>query len=246
MKKLTYAAGVAALGLALQADAALVLDSTITSSFLPGYSGIDPGNSLPNSPPAIRFGQLQANMSGTVQFYFTGSEAAYANTMRIDGSTFPTTQDFSPPDTALGSLAVSAGTFVDFGFCTNGGASVGAFGMCASNNSAASLIAQFNYMETPGNEPGYRSIGFRALNSYDPIAGLSNAALSTYSPVSVTDSSLWAIFWDDSGARNDDDYDDYIAVARFVPTAVPEPVTLTLLGAGLLGIGLVRRRSARP
>jgi len=250
VKKLIYAAGVAALGMALQANAALLLDTTVTSSFLPG-GGLDPGNDLPNSPPAVRFGQLQATVDGTVSFYFTGSEAAYANTLRIDGSSYPTVPNFAPPDTLLGSIGVTAGSYVDFGFCTSGGASVGAFGMCASNNNQASLIAQFNYVEVGGStEGGYRSIGYRALSTYDPTAGLSNAALSTYAAASVTDSSLWAIFWDDSGKRNDDDYDDYIAVARFSPntpgqTNVSEPLTLTLLGSSLLGMGVLRRRVAK-
>src|SRR6478736_10063782 len=74
VKKLIYAAGVAALGMALQANAALLLDTTVTSSFLPG-GGLDPGNDLPNSPPAVRFGQLKATEDGQVSFYFTGSEA---------------------------------------------------------------------------------------------------------------------------------------------------------------------------
>ena len=250
MKKLIYAAGVAALGMALQANAALLLDTTVTSSFLPG-GGLDPGNDLPNSPPAVRFGQLQATVDGTVSFYFTGSEAAYANTLRIDGSSYPTVPNFAPPDTLLGSIGVTAGSYVDFGFCTSGGAMVGAYGMCASNTDGASLIAQFNYVDVAtSTEGGYRSIGYRALNSYDPTAGLTNAALSSYAAASVTDSSLWAIFWDDSGKRNDDDYDDYIAVARFSAntpgqTSVSEPLTLTLLGSSLLGMGVLRRRVAK-
>ena len=251
MNKLIYAAGVAALGMAVQANAALLLDSSVTSSFMLG-GGLDPGNDLPNAPPAVRFGQLKATEDGTVNFYFTGSEAAYANNLRIDGSMYPTTPNFTPPDTLLGSIGVTAGSFVDFGFCTSGGAMVGAYGMCASNTDGASLIAQFNYVDVAtSTEGGYRSIGYRALSSYDPTAGLSNAAVSTYAAASVTDSSLWAIFWDDSGARNDDDYDDYIAVARFTPAGfvtpvdVSEPLTLTLLGSSLLGMGVLRRRVAK-
>lgn len=247
MKKLTYVAGLTALGLALQANAALVLDPTVTAGFLPGSSGIDPGNDLPNSPPAIRFGQLAVTQDGVVEFFYTGNEAGYANTIHVDGTSYTAAPNFMPPDTSIGSLDVTAGTFVDFGFCTSGGASVGAFGLCASNDSAASLIAQFNFQASPGDEPGYRSIGYRALSSYDPASGLSNAAVSTYAPNSTLDSPLWAIFWDDSGAGNDDDYDDFIAVARFTPHGatpvdVSEPLTLALLGSGLFGIGAMRRR----
>jgi hypothetical protein len=120
VKKLTYAAGVAALGLAIQANAALLLDSTVTTSFLPGSPGLDPGNSLPNTPPAVRFGQLQATVDGTVQFYVVGSEASYGNTIRIDGTTYPAVPNFTAPDTLLGTLDVRAGSYLDFGFCTSG------------------------------------------------------------------------------------------------------------------------------
>ena len=49
------------------------------------------------------------------------------------------------------------------------------------------------------------------------------------------DGNTWLIFWDDSGANNDDDYDDLIARVYFEPgRQVPEPATLGLLAAGLM------------
>lgn len=48
------------------------------------------------------------------------------------------------------------------------------------------------------------------------------------------------LLWDDSGANMDDDHDDVIVRLRH--RRVPEPGTLALFGAGLLGVALFRRR----
>jgi hypothetical protein len=238
MFRSSLAAGtIAALSFSWQAQATLILDTAVTSSFLPITTTTGTyGNDLPGHPNTLYFGQLRATEAGFVDFFYIGNEAGYTNTLMLNdvavSSSLGLPDNFNAPYYQVGSpLSVGAGSLLDFGFCTDGGSSVGAFGKCAYNDSASSLIAQFNYASLDG----YRSIAYRPLTAFDPLSGLTSYA-------SLGASNLWMIFWDDSGAKNDDNHDDYIAVARFRPLAVAEPGTALLLGIGLLGLGWVRRR----
>jgi PEP-CTERM motif-containing protein len=257
--KISAAATLIGLALSLPAHAALILDQSITTGaggFVPdAATTTTSGNDLPGVPATILFGQLLASGAGIVDFYYVGNEAGYTNTLVLTGplvsgassySTAGLPDEFAPPDTLIGSISVGAGQYLGFKLCTDGGDSVGSSGRCAANDSAASLIEQYNYVAPGTTDAGYRSIAFRALSSYSPTGGLSGPGFGTsYASTSTLDSLTWAIFWDDSGAKNDDNHDDFIAIARYRAISVPEPSTLFLLGAGLLGSAALRRRRAK-
>jgi hypothetical protein len=227
---------VAASGFVGQAQAALILNDAITASFTVTTTNTI-GNDLPGRPSSLYFGQLLADQAGLVDFFYVGHEAGYTNALMLNGApvnpTWGLPDNFNAAYHQVGStLAVTANSLLNFGFCTDGGNSVPGYGKCAYNNSAASLTAQFNY---GGVGHGYRSIALRPLTTFDPTTG-------AFSFSSSTTANDWMLFWDDSGAKNDDDHDDYIAVARFRPVSVPEPGTALLLGMGLLATGLTRFR----
>ncbi|NGP53670.1 PEP-CTERM sorting domain-containing protein [Thioalkalivibrio sp. XN8] len=161
----------------------------------------------------IDFGQLEATKDGQVKFQYLYKEAGYTNSLVLTFNGQPTvfTTGSPPASGQWSSLFNVVAGALPFGICTDGGNSIGDSMKCAYNDDPASLIEQYG-------DNGYRSIGF----------------------LEETPTS-WVLFWDDSGATNDDDYDDLVARIHFV-AAVPEPGTLALLGLGLLGVGLMRRR----
>jgi hypothetical protein len=246
------------------AHATLVLDTSLQGGHGFNATGANlQGNDLGNKPNRVHFGQLGASANGTVDYFFVGGESSFTNTLRVGGyqhSTAGTNMAVSSPFQLIGDVDIGAGALLSFGFCTSGGSAMGGFGGCAHNNDGASLLAQFG--QGP-NEKGYRSIGFAPLASFDEASG-------EWTFGSGTSSDLWMIFWDDSGAHNDDDHDDYIAIARFTGSVVdsrnplsdisggdlpdgsanavlslaqvPEPATGLLLAGGVAALGWSRRR----
>jgi len=194
---------------AAQANATLLLDPAVSATFSPGatWTGTN-GNDIPGHPNRLYYGQLSATANGWVDFYYIGNEAAYTNTFNFNGGSISTA---GRPDNfnsriLIGSMAVNAGSLLDFSMCTSGGKSVGGFGRCVENDNAASITAQYNY----NHVGGYRSIGYAALSGFNADTG----QRTWNNPVNPSTSNLWGIFWDDSGARNDDNHADLAAARR--------------------------------